>query len=86
MEQQMMAWLNKNASCTRQVYEELLRGLKAKYVDPVLKRMRNSRHDREWKYSHIMDHCDKLIREFDKKAVGAKDIRADIFLKFTEVN
>ena len=86
MEQQLMAWLNKNASCTRQVCEELLRGLKAKYVDPVLKRVRNSRHDREWKYSHIMDQCDKLIREFDKKAVGAKDIRADIFLKFIEVN
>ena len=86
MEQQMKAWLEENATCTRQECEKLLRDLKAEYVDPVFKCVRNSRHDREWKYSHIMDQCDKLIREFDKKAVGAKDIRADIFLKFIEVN
>lgn len=82
----MKAWLDKNASCTRKVCEELLRGLKAEHVDPLLENVRNSRHDGEVKYEDIINQFDTLKDEFAKKAIGAKDVRADVFFKFTEVN
>ena len=86
MEQQMKTWLEENATCTRQECEKLLRDLKAEYVDPVFKCVRNSRHDGEVKYGDIMDQCNTLEHEFAKKAIGAKDVRADVFLNFTKVN
>lgn len=83
-DQQMKAWKTKNALCTRQACEELLRGLKASYVDPILKRVRNSRLGEEVKYGDIMDKCNAVTNQFHKKATGAKYVRAEVFFKFTE--
>lgn len=82
----MKTWQTKNASSTRESCEKLLRGLKVTHLDPILKRVRNSRYGDGVSYGDIMNGWSTITKEFKKKAIGAKDVRADVFFKFNEVN
>ena len=80
----MKRWKNKNASLTRQYSEELLRGLKATHLDPVLKRVSNG-YDTSVSYADITNGWDNMVDLFHRKAVGAKHVKADVFFKFNQV-
>ena len=79
-----MHWREKNASLTQKSCEDLLRKLKIQHLDPVLKRVRGP-DGAKVSYSEIMNGWSMIKTDFDLKAVGAKDVKADVFFKFNQV-
>lgn len=76
-----MHWREKNASLTQKSCEDLLKKLKIQHLDPVLKRVRGP-DGAKVSYSEIMNGWSMIKTDFDLKAVGAKDVKADVFFKF----
>ena len=63
----------------------MLKKLKIQHLDPVLKRVRG-RDGAKVSYSEIMNGWSMIKTDFDLKAAGAKDVKADVFFKFNQVN
>ncbi|KAJ7380916.1 hypothetical protein OS493_004501 [Desmophyllum pertusum] len=84
IDKKVNTWKDKNASLTRQYSEELLRQLKARYLDPVLKRVSN-RYDTSVSYADIKNGWDYIVDSFHRKAVGAKDVIANVLFNFNKV-
>ena len=79
-----MHWTEKNASLTQKSCKDLLTKLKIQHLDPVLKRVRGT-DGAKVSYSEIMNGWSVIKTDFDSKAVGAKDVKADVFFKFNQV-
>ena len=80
----MNTWKDKNASLTRQYSDELLRQLKTRHLDPVLKRVSN-RYNTSVRYADIKNGWDIIVKSFHRKAVGAKSVIANVFFNFNKV-
>ncbi|KAJ7380871.1 hypothetical protein OS493_004454 [Desmophyllum pertusum] len=76
-------WKDTNASRTRHSCKDLLRELKTRHLDPVLKSISGSCETRA-SYADITNGLKTIKKEFHKKAVGAKDIKAEVFFEFNQ--
>lgn len=74
----------KNASLTQESCEDLLGRLKIEHLDPVLERVHGP-DGAKVNYVDIMNGWSKIATDFNAKAVGATDVRADVFFKFNKV-
>lgn len=59
--------------------------LKRKYLDPVLARVRRQAGSGVT-YKELDDALAKIDRDYQAHAVGAKDVRAQVFRQFYEVS
>ena len=62
----------------------MLERLKNEHLDPVLKRVRGP-DGAKVSYGEIMGGWSKIKTDFTSKAVGAKDVMADVFFKYNQV-
>jgi len=58
--------------------------LKNEHLDPVLERV-GGPDGAKVNYGEIMNGWKKIKTDFDSKAVGAKDVMANIFFKYNQV-
>ena len=84
VDEKLSSWREKNHSLTKRFSEEILFELKAKHLDPVLKRVRG-RDGAKVNDIEIMNGRSMIKTEFDSKVVGAKDVKADVFRNFDQV-
>ncbi|KAL9979079.1 hypothetical protein ACROYT_G016681 [Oculina patagonica] len=82
-EKKMKTWKSKNASGTHRSCENLLRRLKDLHLDPVLKRV-GSQLGISVKYTAITNGWNTIKNEFNRQAIGARDVKADVFFKFNQ--
>ncbi|KAJ7380911.1 hypothetical protein OS493_004495 [Desmophyllum pertusum] len=83
IDEKISFWRGKNASLTQKFCEDLLVKLKREHLDPVLERVRGS-DGAKVKYVDIMNGWSKIKNDFNSKAVGSKDVRAEVFFKFNQ--
>lgn len=81
----MSEWKNKNDALTKQSCEKYLEELKRKYFDPVLARVRGPSRS-SVSYKEFDDACAKIDKDYKAYAVGAKNVRAQVFREFHEVS
>ena len=62
----------------------MLGRLKNEHLDPVLERV-GGPDGAKVNYGEIMNGWKKIKTDFDSKAVGAKDVMANIFFKYNQV-
>ena len=62
----------------------MLERLKNEHLDPILKRV-GGPDGAKVSYGEIMGGWSKIKTDFTSKAVGAKDVMADVFLKYNQV-
>ena len=84
IDEKISFWRGKNASLTQTFCKDLLAKLKREHLDPVLERIR-SPDGVKVKYVDIMNGWSKIKNDFNSKAVGSKDVRAEVFFKFNQV-
>lgn len=84
IDEKVRFWRNENASLTKKSCEDLLGRLKIEHFDPVLKKVRGP-DAAKVNYADIMNGWSKIKTDFNLKAVGAKDVRADVFFKYNQV-
>lgn len=70
---------------TRSACEELLKELKRKHLDPALAKLRGK--DRtSWSFKGIDNFISRIEKEYRNRAVGASNVRAEVFHEFHEVS
>lgn len=62
----------------------MLGRLKVEHLDPVLERV-GGPDGAKVNYGEIMNGWSKIKTDFNSKAVGAKDVRANVFFKYNQV-
>ena len=80
----MKAWKDENTVRSRESCKYLLRSLKVRYMDPVLKRV-GSHYGARVRYAEITEAMDTIRNEFYRQAYGARHVSADEFYKFNQV-
>ena len=83
--EKLKLWKDKNAALTQKSCDDLLKKLKGELLDPVYKRVRGP-NGAQVSYSEIIGAWSKIKDRFNSEAVGAKDVTADAFFKFSQVN
>ena len=83
--EKLKLWKDKNAALTQTSCDDLLKKLKGELLDPVYKRVRGP-NGAQVSYSEIIGAWSKIKDRFNSEAVGAKDVTADAFFKFSQVN
>lgn len=84
IEKKLFFWKDKNATLTQDFCHNLLERLKNEHLDPVLKRV-GGPDGAKVSYGEIMGGWSKIKTDFTSKAVGAKDVMADVFFKYNQV-
>lgn len=82
-EEKLSFWNGKNDLETQKKCEDLLKKLKKEHLDPVLQRVGGSNSSKVT-YGEIIEGWSRIKKEFNSKAVGAKNARADVFFKFNQ--
>ena len=82
--QKLAKWKAKNDSLTKEACERLLKELKRKHLDPVFDRARGPA-GASVSYKEIDDGLAIIELEYNTHAVGAKNVRAQVFYEFHEV-
>ena len=82
--QKLAEWKAKNDSLTKEACEKLLKELKRKHLGPVFARARGPAGT-SVSYKEIDDGLAIIELEFKTHAVGAKNVRAQVFYEFHEV-
>lgn len=82
-EEKLSFWNGKNDLETQKKCEDLLKKLKKEHFDPVLQRV-GRLNSSKVTYGEIIEGWSRIKKEFNSKAVGAKNARADVFFKFNQ--
>ncbi len=82
--QKLAEWKTKNDRLTKDACEELVKKLKREHLDPVLERVRGPKGT-SVSYKEIDDGCAIIELEYKTHAVGAKNVRAEVFHEFHKV-
>ena len=80
----LKTWLTKNGQITRELCHNLLLQLKQKHLDPVLHQLQGS-NGSELSFDDILGVYYRVKADYDKQAVGAKDIIAATLFDFNKV-
>lgn len=84
-DEKLQFWKGENASVTRTFCQDLLEKLQIEHLDPIIERVRGP-DGAKVRYIDIINGWDKIKTDFVLKAVGAKDVRAEVFFEFNQVN
>lgn len=77
-------WKTKNDGLTRQKCQELLKNVKEKYLNPILRSLRGPTRTNITS-KEIDNAYSKIEKDYKRLASGAEDVRADVFQVFYEV-
>ena len=78
-------WQIKNATSTREFCNGLLIQLKQAHLDPVLQQLRGE-GGAKLSFDDIIGGYNRIKDEYDKSAMGAKDVIAAVFFEFHPVS
>ncbi|KAJ7380928.1 hypothetical protein OS493_004515 [Desmophyllum pertusum] len=78
------SWKSKNDRLTKVTCEQLLEKLKREHFDPVLRRLLEA-GGTNVSYRAIDNGCSKIEEEYKTRAVGAQNVRAEVFYEFHKV-
>ena len=78
-------WQTKNATSTREFCNDLLIQLKRAHLDPVLHQLWGE-GGAKLSFDDIIGRYNRIKDEYDKSAMGAKDVIAAVFNKFYPVS
>lgn len=78
-------WQIKNANSTREFCNDLLIQLKQTHLDPVLQQLRG-KGGAQLSFDDIIGGYNRIKDEYDKSAIGAKDVIAAVFFEFHPVS
>ena len=78
-------WQIKNATSTREFCNDLLIQLKQAHLDPVLQQLRGEGGSK-LSFDDIIGGYNRIKDEYDKSAIGAKDVIAAVFFEFHPVS
>ena len=78
-------WQIKNATSTREFCRDLLIQLKQAHLDPVLQQLR-CKGGAKLSFDDIIGGYNRIKDDYDKSAIGAKDIIAAVFFEFHPVS
>lgn len=78
-------WQIKNATSTREFCNDLLIQLKQVHLDPVLQQLRGE-GGAKLSFDDIIGRYNRIKDEYEKSAVGAKDVIAAVLYAFHPVS
>ena len=78
-------WQIKNATSTREFCNDLLIQLKQAHLDPVLQQLRG-KGGAKLSFDDIIGRYNRIKDEYEKSAVGAKDVIAAVLYAFHPVS
>ena len=78
-------WQIKNATSTREFCNDLLIQLRQGHLDPVLQQLRG-KEGAKLSFRDIIGGYNRIKDDFDKSAIGAKDVIAAVFYEFHPVS
>ena len=78
-------WQIKNATSTREFCNDLLIQLKQAHLDPVLQQLRGE-GGAKLSFDDIIGRYNRIKDEYEKSAVGAKDVIAAVLYAFHPVS
>ena len=84
MNKSLNQWQTENATQTKQRCEDLLSQLKRKHLDPVLQKLQG-RDGSKLSFDDIIGVYHLIKKDYDARAVGAKDAIAAAFFDFHPV-
>lgn len=78
-------WHMENANSTREFCTDLITQLKKQRLDPVLKRLKGT-EAAKLSFQDITNAYDKLKEDYEKFAIGTKDVIAEVFFELHQVS
>ena len=78
-------WQIKNSTLTREFCKDLFIQLKQTHLDPVLQQLRG-KEGAKLSFDDIIGGYNRIKDEYDKSAIGAKDVAAAVFFEFHSVS
>ncbi|XP_068674619.1 guanylate-binding protein 6-like [Montipora foliosa] len=79
--EKLNAWQTENGRSTKESCNQLLVQLKGKHVDPILLQLRG-KEGAKLSFQDIIGGCNRIKEDYDRLAVGAKDVIAAVFFEF----
>ncbi|XP_015777564.1 PREDICTED: guanylate-binding protein 4-like [Acropora digitifera] len=84
-DENLQSWLLQNGTLTRRACDALLRNLKNEHLDSLIDRLLEQ-GGAEVSPDALTKECERIKRDFDARATGAKDVCATMFFEFHQVN
>ena len=85
MTEKFNLWQTKNEKLTRELCNDLLIQLKQTHLDPVLQQLQR-KDGAKMSFEDIIGKYNQIKEDYDKTAIGAKDVIAAVFFEFHPVS
>ncbi|KAJ7380878.1 hypothetical protein OS493_004461 [Desmophyllum pertusum] len=82
LSQKLHSWQVKNAKLTREFCNDLLIQLKQTHLDPVLQQLQSRKEGAKLSFEDIIGGYNRIKDDYNKSAIGAKDVIAAVFFEF----